>query len=156
MCKKGLLGKDKLGKLGVYENCIFGKGHGVKYSKGKHITKGILDFVKSDLWRPGRSHSQGGAWDIKAGKGSEALVVDGTVEFKVEPRRLVKTPERYEQVESMSLGLITIEETERSELLIFDEAVKSIASDKWKKARQMEFQSLMEIQTWSLMEKPKG
>ncbi|GMN65799.1 hypothetical protein TIFTF001_034877 [Ficus carica] len=81
LCNKGLLRKEKLGKLGF--------------------------MSASDLWRQGRSHSQGGAWDIKAGKGSKTWGVD-------------------------------VEEIEGSEALIFDEAVKSIDGDKWKKARQKE------------------
>ncbi|KAF5775409.1 putative RNA-directed DNA polymerase [Helianthus annuus] len=47
--------------VGFCENCIMGKQKRVKFMKGKHNTRGILDYVHSDLWGPARVESLGGA-----------------------------------------------------------------------------------------------
>jgi hypothetical protein len=32
------------------EHCVFGKSHRVRFAKGTHTTRGILDYVHTDLW----------------------------------------------------------------------------------------------------------
>ena len=41
-------------KLGVY-NCVMGKQTRVKFGTAIHNTKGILDYVHSDVWGPFRT-----------------------------------------------------------------------------------------------------
>ncbi|KAL0552306.1 hypothetical protein IC582_011414 [Cucumis melo] len=41
------------------EHCIMEKSTRVKFGKGKHTTKGILDYVHSDLWGPTKEVSMG-------------------------------------------------------------------------------------------------
>ena len=48
--KQGLLKDIKATELQQCEHCIMGKSHRLKFPKGKHTTKGILDYVHSDLW----------------------------------------------------------------------------------------------------------
>lgn len=47
ICKKGHL--DNIGKLDFYEHCVFGKQKRVSFSIATHQTKGILDYIHSDL-----------------------------------------------------------------------------------------------------------
>ena len=60
LSKQGLLGNDKLGTLEFCENCIFGKSNRVKFGNAIHKTKGILDYIHSDLWGPSRIKTLGG------------------------------------------------------------------------------------------------
>ena len=60
MEKQGLLCGDKLGKLEFCEHCIYGKASRLKFNKAVHITKGILNYVHSDLWGPSSYESLGG------------------------------------------------------------------------------------------------
>ncbi|GKC46811.1 retrovirus-related pol polyprotein from transposon TNT 1-94 [Tanacetum coccineum] len=50
--KQGLFGKKSLGKLDFFENCVLGKSHRVSFSVGRHTTRGVIDYVHSDLWGP--------------------------------------------------------------------------------------------------------
>ena len=61
LCKQDLLGNVKIGKLDFCEHCIFGKQYRVKFSTDIHNTKGIVDYIYSDLWGPSRELSKGGA-----------------------------------------------------------------------------------------------
>ena len=60
MEKQGFLCGDKLGKLKLCEHCIYGKASRLKFNKAVHITKGILNYVHSDLWGPSSNESLGG------------------------------------------------------------------------------------------------
>ena len=40
---------------------MFGKHIRVRFSSGIHTTKGILDYIHSDLWDPSSGPSHGGA-----------------------------------------------------------------------------------------------
>ncbi|GAV81274.1 gag_pre-integrs domain-containing protein [Cephalotus follicularis] len=52
LSKKGLLAGVKSGKLDFCEHCVYGKQCRVKFSTAIHKTKGILDYIHSDLWGP--------------------------------------------------------------------------------------------------------
>ncbi|GJS09471.1 zinc finger, CCHC-type containing protein [Tanacetum coccineum] len=58
--KQDLFGKNSLGKLDFYENCVLGKSHRVSFSVGRHTTQGVIDYVHSDLWGPSQVESLGG------------------------------------------------------------------------------------------------
>ncbi|KAJ0869659.1 putative RNA-directed DNA polymerase [Helianthus annuus] len=61
LIKQGVI-KDLVNcDFGLCENCIMGKTHRVKFSKGIHRSKGVLDYVHADLWGPARTMSLGGA-----------------------------------------------------------------------------------------------
>lgn len=47
---KGYLNIKEVGGIEFCENCALGKEHKQSFKKAKHITKGILDYVHSDLW----------------------------------------------------------------------------------------------------------
>uniref|UniRef100_A0A1J3ITH4 Retrovirus-related Pol polyprotein from transposon TNT 1-94 n=1 Tax=Noccaea caerulescens TaxID=107243 RepID=A0A1J3ITH4_NOCCA len=52
----------EIGELGFCESCVLGKSHKQSFSKAKHTTKGILEYVHSDLWgSPSTPESLGGA-----------------------------------------------------------------------------------------------
>lgn len=51
----------KICDLDKCEHCIIGKSHRVKFGKGVHSTRGILDYVHADLWGPAITQSLGGA-----------------------------------------------------------------------------------------------
>ncbi|GJV93371.1 retrotransposon protein, putative, ty1-copia subclass [Tanacetum coccineum] len=61
LSKRGLLDGQCVGKLEFCEHCIFGKHKRVKFNTSVHTTKGILDYVHSDLWGPSQEASLGGA-----------------------------------------------------------------------------------------------
>ncbi|KAL0537750.1 hypothetical protein IC582_026735 [Cucumis melo] len=61
LSQQGLLGGVKNVELPFCEHCIMGKSTRVKFGKGKHTTKGILDYVHSDLWGPTKEVSMGGS-----------------------------------------------------------------------------------------------
>nr|GEW06645.1 retrotransposon protein, putative, Ty1-copia subclass [Tanacetum cinerariifolium] len=48
--KQGLFGKESLGKLGFYDNCVIGKSHRFRFGVGRNTTQGVIDYVHSDLW----------------------------------------------------------------------------------------------------------
>ena len=50
LVKKGLLQGTNLSSLSFYENCVFGKSHRLSFETEKHTTKGILNYIHSDLW----------------------------------------------------------------------------------------------------------
>ncbi|GJY42902.1 retrotransposon protein, putative, ty1-copia subclass [Tanacetum coccineum] len=50
--KQGLFGKKSLGKLDFFENYVLEKSHRVSFSVGRHTTKGVIDYVHSDLCGP--------------------------------------------------------------------------------------------------------
>ena len=49
---RGLLDGQKMRELDFCEHCVFGKQCKVKFNTGVHRTKGILDYIHSDLWGP--------------------------------------------------------------------------------------------------------
>jgi transposase InsO family protein len=61
LSKRGLLDGHTINKLQFCEHCVFGKHKRVKFNTSTHTTKGILDYVHSDLWGASRKTSVGGA-----------------------------------------------------------------------------------------------
>jgi transposase InsO family protein len=59
--KKNLLTGIKWCKLDFCKYCIMGKQCRVRFKTATHKTKGILDYVHSDIWGPVRTPSKGGA-----------------------------------------------------------------------------------------------
>jgi len=60
LLKQGLLKGDKTYKLEFCEYCIIGKNTNVKFGTATHCTKGILDYVHTDVWGPTKTASIGG------------------------------------------------------------------------------------------------
>ena len=60
LSKKGVFGGKKLGALPFCEDCFYGKHKWVSFKPVVHNTKGILNYVHSDLWGPSRKVSLGG------------------------------------------------------------------------------------------------
>jgi len=54
------LHKIGLLKLDLCEYCVLGKQTRVRFKATKHITKGILDYVHTNLWSPTKDLSLGG------------------------------------------------------------------------------------------------
>ena len=50
LSKRGLLCRDKVEELKFCENCIFGKTHIMKFERGLHKSKAVLDYAHSNLW----------------------------------------------------------------------------------------------------------
>jgi hypothetical protein len=61
LSKRGLLDGHSISKLDFCEHCVFRKHKRVKFNTTTHSSKGILDYVHSDLWGPSRKPSLGGA-----------------------------------------------------------------------------------------------
>ncbi|KAE8661751.1 hypothetical protein F3Y22_tig00113724pilonHSYRG00184 [Hibiscus syriacus] len=57
---QGLLKGARAYKLAFCEHCIKGKKTRVKFGTAIHDTKGILDYVHSDVWGPSKTTSLGG------------------------------------------------------------------------------------------------
>ncbi|KAE8654775.1 glutamate-ammonia ligase family protein [Hibiscus syriacus] len=60
MIDQGLLKGARACKLAFCEHCIKGKKTRVKFRTTIHDTKGILDYVHSDVWKPSKITSLGG------------------------------------------------------------------------------------------------
>jgi transposase InsO family protein len=60
LAKQGLLKGTKTCKLEFCEHCAMGKQRRVEFGTIIHNTKGILDYVHSDVWRPAKTPSLGG------------------------------------------------------------------------------------------------
>ncbi|KAL4272870.1 hypothetical protein GQ457_13G029760 [Hibiscus cannabinus] len=60
LAKQGLLKGAKACKLQFCEHCVLGKQKRVKFGTAIHDTKGILDYVHSDVWGPSKTPSLGG------------------------------------------------------------------------------------------------
>ncbi|KAG8474900.1 hypothetical protein CXB51_031553 [Gossypium anomalum] len=61
LSKRGLLDGQGICKLNFYEHCVFGKQKRVRFTRGIHNTKGMLEYIHSDLWKPSRVPSRGEA-----------------------------------------------------------------------------------------------
>lgn len=59
LSKRGYFGKQGINKLEFCEHCIFGKKKRVSFANAIHSTKGILDYIHSDLWGPSKVPSNG-------------------------------------------------------------------------------------------------
>ena len=61
LSRRGLLDGQKTSKLPVCEHCVFGKHKQVRFSSCIHKSKGLLDYLHSDLWGPTKVSSFGSA-----------------------------------------------------------------------------------------------
>ena len=61
LVKQGFLGNVNLQGMEFCETCVYGKASRMKFGTGIQRTKGILDYVHSDLWGPTRTQSHSGA-----------------------------------------------------------------------------------------------
>ncbi|XP_013728870.1 uncharacterized mitochondrial protein AtMg00300-like [Brassica napus] len=50
LVKRGFIIDKEVKTLDFCEHCIIGKSHKQSFPKVKHVTKGILEYVHSDLW----------------------------------------------------------------------------------------------------------
>ena len=50
LVKRVYLNSKEVHTLYFYEECVFGKSHKQSFPEGKHTTKGILEYINSDLW----------------------------------------------------------------------------------------------------------
>lgn len=50
LVRRGHLKEEEINSLGFCDACAMGKSHKLSFPKAKHSTKGILDYVHSDLW----------------------------------------------------------------------------------------------------------
>ena len=61
LAKEGFIPKTEVGKLEFCEGCVLGKTHKLSFPTAQHTTKGILEYVHSDLWgSPSTPGSLGG------------------------------------------------------------------------------------------------
>lgn len=60
--KRNLLKGVKSCKLGFCEYCVYGKQRRVSFKVASHTSKGVLDYVHSDVWGPVAVSSNGGAY----------------------------------------------------------------------------------------------
>ena len=59
--KRNLLKGVKTCKLDFCKYCVYGKQHKVSFKTGSHTSKGILDYIHSDVWGPVSVSSHSGA-----------------------------------------------------------------------------------------------
>ena len=59
LAKQRLLKGTKACKIEFCEHCVLGKQQRVKFGIAIHNTKGILDYVHSDVWGPAKTPSIG-------------------------------------------------------------------------------------------------
>ena len=60
LCKQELLKGAKSRKIEFCEHCVLGKKTKVKFGTAIHQTRGILDYVHTDVWGPTKTASLGG------------------------------------------------------------------------------------------------
>ncbi|XP_062100336.1 uncharacterized mitochondrial protein AtMg00300-like [Humulus lupulus] len=60
LLKQGSTDKLKTCALPFCEACVFGKQHKINFTTTKHNTKGVLDYIHSDLWGPRRKPTHSG------------------------------------------------------------------------------------------------
>jgi LTR polyprotein gag-polypeptide-like protein/Pol polyprotein/gag-pre-integrase-like protein/zinc knuckle protein len=58
---QGLLKNMKKPQMEFCEHCVYGKAHRVKFCTSKHKSKGLLDYVHTDVWGPAKVTSKGGS-----------------------------------------------------------------------------------------------
>ena len=58
---KGLLKNMKKPQMEFCEHCVYGKSHRVRFSTSKHKSRGLLDYVHTDVWGPAKVTSKGGS-----------------------------------------------------------------------------------------------
>ena len=59
--ERGLLDGLKDYKMEFCKFCVMGKQSKVSFKMGQHTTKGLIDYVHSDVWGPTRVQSLGGS-----------------------------------------------------------------------------------------------
>ncbi|KAG8480151.1 hypothetical protein CXB51_024883 [Gossypium anomalum] len=84
MTKQGLLKGVKACKLKFCEHCVLGKKKRVKFGNAIHNTKGILEYVHSDVWRCSKTPSLGGKHYF-TGKKIKRLRTNNGGEYKSDP-----------------------------------------------------------------------
>ena len=62
LAKQGLLKDARTRKLDFSEYCVIRKKSKVKFGTATHCTKGILDYIHTDVWRPTKMTSIGGKY----------------------------------------------------------------------------------------------
>lgn len=61
LSKKCLLKNLKKPCMDFCEHCVYGKAHRVQFRSSKHRSRGILDYVHTDVWGPASVTSKGGS-----------------------------------------------------------------------------------------------
>lgn len=61
LLRRGLLDGLKDCKMEFCKFCVMGKQSKVSFKTGQHTTKGLIDYVHSDVWGPTRVQSMGGS-----------------------------------------------------------------------------------------------
>ena len=61
LADRKLLPNLRSGKLDFCKHCLFGKQSKQKFKTDKHTSKGILDYIHSDIWGPAPTASYGGS-----------------------------------------------------------------------------------------------
>ena len=59
--KRNLLKRVKTCKLDFCKYCVYEKQHRVSFKTGSHTSKGVLDYIHSDVWGPVSVSSHSGA-----------------------------------------------------------------------------------------------
>ena len=59
--KRNLLKGVKTCKLDFYKYYVYGKQHRFSFKTGSHTSKGVLDYIHSDVWGPVSVSSDSGA-----------------------------------------------------------------------------------------------
>ena len=54
LCKQGLLKGAKNYKLEFCEHCVLGKQTRVKFGTAIHCTKGLLNYIHTNIWVPSK------------------------------------------------------------------------------------------------------
>lgn len=50
LAKEGYVHEKEVDELKFCEECVLGKSHKQSFTVAKHVTKGFLDYVHSDMW----------------------------------------------------------------------------------------------------------
>ncbi|KAG8498213.1 hypothetical protein CXB51_006868 [Gossypium anomalum] len=183
LSKRGLLNRQGICKLNFCEQCVFEKQKRVRFTRGIHNTKEILDYIHSELCGPSRVPSRGGAnymltfidyfsrkvWAFFLKQKSDAFFAFNTkIENRVasspqysiaknRTRREIKPPKKYAEADLVAYALNVAEDIDANrEPSNYSEAINCEDSKKWMFAMQEEMESLHKNRTWDLVKLLKG
>lgn len=57
LVREGYMSNKEVDKLGFCESCVLGKSHKQSFPASRHTTKGILDYIHSDMWGSPTTHA---------------------------------------------------------------------------------------------------
>ncbi|KAG8481083.1 hypothetical protein CXB51_025814 [Gossypium anomalum] len=105
LSKRGLLDEQGIWKLKFCEHYVFGKQKRVRFTRGIHNTKGMLEYIHSNLWGPSRKRNKPPKKYAEADLVAYALNVAEDIDVNQEPSILRWFAVKTQKSKEGSLGV---------------------------------------------------